>query len=270
MVRAAHYGRVQDGPYVRLLERLTAAAAADDRILGLLLYGSRASGTADGYSDMDVGVITTNAGAEEVIRNRVTLIGQVGEPLFLEDFGEPANAHVILADGAAFEFIVRPIGELVDDGPHRIVLDKDGQLAAALARKASPEVAAASDEDVRQQIHYFWHEVEHVATALSRQQLTWAHGSLEEMRGICLRLARAGEGVEPEDEEPYWKVDTALDRGFLARLRATIVPTEPEAMRAAAGELVELYRSVARPLAERRGIPYPERLDSVVSGRLSS
>jgi predicted nucleotidyltransferase len=254
-----------EDPYAQLLERLTRLAADDDRIVGLVLYGSRASGTADAHSDMDLGVITTDAAAQEVIRDRTTLIVQVGEPLFLEDFGEPANAHVILADGTAFEFIVRPIGELVDDGPHRIVLDKDGQLAAALARKAKPETEVASDEDVRRQIIYFWHEVEHVATALGRHQLTWAHGGLEEMRAICLRLARTNAGVEPEDEEPYWKVDGALDEAWLARLRATIVPADEEAMRAAAGHLIEIYRSLARPLAERRGLAYPERLDALVS-----
>ena len=244
-------------------------AADDDRIVGLLLYGSRASGKADAYSDMDVGVITTDSASEEVIRDRASLIGPVGEPLFQEDFDEPANAHVILADGAAFEFIVRPIGKVADDGPHRIVLDKDGRLGAALARKAAaPAVAAASDEDVRRQIHYFWHEVEHVATALGRHQLTWAHGGLEEMRAICLRRARASARVEPEDEEPYWKVDGTLDEAFLTRLRATIVPAEPEAMRSAAGELIEVYRSLARPLAERRGLAYPERLDALVSARL--
>ncbi|HEX6475066.1 MAG TPA: aminoglycoside 6-adenylyltransferase, partial [Candidatus Limnocylindria bacterium] len=205
-------------PYEQLLERMTTVAADDPRIVGLVLYGSRAAGTADAYSDMDVGVISTDAAVEEVIRDRAALIGRVGEPLFLEDFGEPANAHVILADGVAFEFIVRAIGKVVDDGPHRIVLDKNGHLAVALARKAEPDVVASSDEEVRKLIHYFWHEVEHVVTALGRQQLTWAHGGLEEMRGICLRLGRINAGAEPEDEEPYWKVDGALDEAFLVRL----------------------------------------------------
>ena len=255
-------------PYERLLERMVSVAANDDRIVGLLLYGSRAAGTADAYSDLDLGLVAADASAEEVISERGTLIQQLGEPLFLEDFGEPANAHVILADGAAFEFIVRPIGELIDDGPHRIILDKDGQLAAALMRKARPEAEAQSDEDVRRPIHYFWHEVEHVVTALGRSQLTWAHGGLEEIRGICLRRARISAGVPPEDEEPYWKVDGTLDEAFLARLRATIVPAEPKAMRRAAVELVEIYRSLARPLAEDRGIAYPERLDALISQRL--
>jgi predicted nucleotidyltransferase len=256
--------------YQRLLERMTDVVANDDRIVGLLLYGSRAAGKADAYSDMDLGVVTTDAAAEEVIRERATFIRQVGEPLFLEDFGNASIANVILADGVAFEFIVRPIGTLVDDGPHRIVLDKDGQLTVALARKAAPEAAAAvvSGEDVRRQIHYFWHEVEHVVTALGRRHLTWAHGGLEEMRAICLRLARISAGVPPEDEEPHWKVDGTLDEAFLARLRDTIVPAEPRLMAKAAGELLEIYRSLARPLAERYGLDYPERLDALISARL--
>ncbi|HET6820589.1 MAG TPA: aminoglycoside 6-adenylyltransferase [Candidatus Limnocylindria bacterium] len=255
-------------PYDRLLERLTEAVQDDPRIEGLLLYGSRARGEADAWSDMDVGVVTTDSTADEVVRDRATLIRQVGEPLFLEDFGNPANVHVILADGVAFELIVRPVGELVDDGPHRLVLDKHGQLAAALSRKATKAAHAASDEDVRQLIHYFWHEVEHVVTALGRGQLLWAHGGLEAMRGICLRLARLSAGLPPEDDEPYWKVDRALDAALLERLRVTVRPAELPAMSHAAGELLDIYRSLARPLAERHGLVYPERLDALVSARL--
>ena len=255
-------------PYERLLERMTRVAADDDRIVGLLLYGSRAAGTSDAYSDLDLGVITTDAAAEDIIGERESIIRKVGGPLFLEDFGNSSTTSVILADGAAFEFIVRPIGRLADDGPHRIILDKDGQLAEALARKAIPGVEAASAEDVRRQIHYFWHEVEHVVTALGRQQLTWAHGGLEEMRAICLRLARLSAGVPPEDEEPYWKVDGTLDEAFLTRLRATVVPTEPGRMREAASELMVLCRELAHEVAGARGIPYPEELDRLISSRL--
>jgi predicted nucleotidyltransferase len=256
--------------YDGLLEHMQALAAADQRVLGLLLYGSRVTGKADAFSDLDLGVITTDAGARELVRERAALLAQVGEVLFLEDFGDPTHTHAILADGAAFEFIVRPIGELVDDGPHQIVLDKDGQVAAALARKVAREPEVFSAEGVRRQIQYFWHEVEHLVTALGRRDLLWAHGGLEEMRGICLRLARAAAGVDAEDEEPYWKVDTALDAELLERLRATIVPAETAPMRRAAGELLEIYRSLAHPLAERNGIAYPERLDALLSARLGS
>jgi lincosamide nucleotidyltransferase len=260
---------VSGDPYDRLLERLTEAVQDDPRIEGLLLYGSRARGEADAWSDMDVGVVTADSAADEVVRHLATLIGQVGEPLFLEDFGNPANVHVILADGAAFELIVRPVGGLVDDGPHRLVLDKHGQLGAAISRKATKGPHAAAEEDVRRLIHYFWHEVEHVVTALGRGQLLWAHGGLEAMRGICLRLARLSAGLPPEDE-PYWKVDRALDPTLRAQLLVTIVPAELPAMSQAAGQLLEIYRSLARPLAERHALAYPERLDALVSARLPS
>jgi hypothetical protein len=39
-------------------------------------------------------------------------------------------------------------------------------------------------------------------------------------------------------------------------------------MAKAAGELLEIYRSLARPLAERYGLDYPERLDALISARL--
>ncbi|HET7520339.1 MAG TPA: aminoglycoside 6-adenylyltransferase [Candidatus Limnocylindria bacterium] len=252
------------------IDRMAAACRSDGRILGLLLYGSRAAGTSDAHSDIDFGVVVADAALADVVADRDSLVRAVGEALFLEDFGNPSNIHVILADGAAFELIVRPIGELVDDGPHRILLDTDGSLARALTVQRAREPQVASAEDVRKQILYFWHEVEHVATAIGREQLLWAHGGLEEMRAICLRLARAAAGADAEDDEPYWKVDGLLYQGLRERLLTTIVPAQSADMRRAAGELLAVYRSLARPLAEQHGLPYPQRLDDLVSARLAA
>ena len=47
--------------YRPLLDRLVAVAAADDRILAVLLYGSHARGEADAYSDIDVGLVATDS-----------------------------------------------------------------------------------------------------------------------------------------------------------------------------------------------------------------
>ena len=254
--------------YQPLIDRLMAVCEADDRIVALLLYGSRAVGKEDAHSDLDLGMVTTDAARDDVKESAGELVRQVGEPLFLEDFGHPTVVHAILADGAIFELIIASAGELSLERPYRVILDKAGVVEAALSRGTREADDALSVEDVRRLIHWFWHDVEHVVTALGRGQLLWAHGGLEELRSVVLKLARIAADAPRDDEEPYWKVDLELEEPMLAALRATIVPAEPAAMRNAATALIELYRTLAQPLAARYSIAYPAELDALISGQL--
>jgi predicted nucleotidyltransferase len=245
------------------LERFIAAAQADERIVAVLLYGSHAAGTADEFSDLDLGVVTADGRLDEVMGEREALIRAIGEPLFLDDFGNPANVHAILAGGQVVELIFSSASELEVEGPYRVLLDKAG-----LEPKAKVEEAAPSAEEVRRLVCAFWHDVEHVATALGRGHLLWAHGGLEQLRATCLRLARLRAGADREDDEPYWKVDEALDPPIRAAVLATIVPPEPAQMRDAALALVRLYQSLAEPMASQHGFAYPSELDALVTERL--
>jgi predicted nucleotidyltransferase len=245
------------------IERFVEKARGDDRIVAVLLYGSHAAGTADEFSDLDLGVVTADGRLDEAIGEREALIRAIGEPLFLDDFGNPANVHAILADGQVVELIFSSASELEVEGPHRVLLDKAG-----LEPKPKVGEAAPSAGEVRRVVYTFWHDVEHVATALGRGQLLWAHGGLEQLRGTCLRLARLRAGADREDGEPYWKVDEALDPPVGAALLATIVPPEPAQMRDAALALVRLYQSLAEPMASQHGFAYPSELDALVTERL--
>ena len=254
--------------YQPLIDRLRAVCEEDDRIAALLLYGSRVDGKQDVHSDLDLGLVTTDAALDDVLRTADQLVRRVGEPLFLEDFGDPTVAYAILADGASFELVIVSASELSLERPYRVILDKAGVEQAALARGPREADAAASVEEVRQLIHWFWHDVEHVATALGRGQLLWAHGGLEELRGVVLKLARIAADAPREDEEPYWKVDRELDEPTVAALRDTIVPVDPAAMAEAATALIELYRTLAQPLGAQFGIAYPAELDALISAHV--
>jgi predicted nucleotidyltransferase len=245
------------------LERFIAAAQADERIVAVLLYGSHAAGTADESSDLDLGVVAADGRLDEVIREREALIRAIGEPLFLDDFGNPANVHAILAGGQVVELILSSASELEVEGPYRVLLDKAGPEPKAKVGEAAP-----SAEEVRRLVYAFWHDVEHVATALRRRQPLWAHGGLEQLRATCLRLARLRAGADREDDEPYWKVDEALDPPVRAALLATIMPPEPAQIRDAALALVRLYQSLAEPMASQHGFEYPSELDALVTERL--
>jgi hypothetical protein len=229
----------------------------------VLLYGSYAAGTADEFSDLDLGVVTRDDRQDEVIGDREALIRAMGEPLFVDDFGDPANVHAILADGQVLELMFSSASELEIEGPYRVRLDKAG-----LEPKPKAGEAPVSAQEVQHLVYGFWHDVEHVATALGRGQPLWAHGGLEQLRGTCMKLARLRAGAPREDDEPYWKVDGALDEPMRAALLATIVPPDPEVMRDAALALVRLYQSLAEPMSAQFGFAYPTELDALVTDRL--
>ena len=254
--------------YRRVTERIVAVARADDRIRAALVYGSHAKGMADAFSDLDIGLVAADAAYDDVLATSEALVRAIGDPLLLEDFGDPANLYVILPDGADLELILSRESELTLELPYRVLLDKDGIEARALDRRPEASPDAGTDR-VRQLVQSFWHDVGHVTTALGRGNLLWAHGQLEELRGVCLALARLEAGIQADDE-PYWKVDGALPEERLAAVRATVVAPEIGPMRDAALALVDLYRDIARAVAADHGIDYPADLDRLVSGRLQT
>jgi predicted nucleotidyltransferase len=248
-------------------ERIESIGLADDRLRAVLVYGSHATGSADAFSDLDVGLVIADAFYDDVLAHSDELVHKIGQPLLNEDFGNPANLHLILADGVELELILTRASDLMLELPYRVLVDKDGVEAQARARHAPPGPGVESTH-VRQVVIGFWHDVGHLVTALGRGNTWWAYGQLDELRRMCLNLARMEAGVPPEDEA-YWKVDDAVPADRLASLRATLAPPEIGPMTAAASAVLDLYRELAVPLADRHRVPYPAALDRLVSGRLS-
>jgi predicted nucleotidyltransferase len=257
-------------PEERLIERLVEAAEADARVVALLLYGSRAGGTWDAHSDVDIGLVATQEAYEAVVDGARNLVASLGEPLFLESFGDAAHLHAIFAEGAELELMVQRESDLDLDLPHRVLLDRMGLAGRHAGGAAIVGDDAAEREQVRRLLQWFWHDVGHVITALAREQPWWAHGQLEQLRGVCIDLARLDAGVPLEEGEPYWKVDEALRAEVLGPMAETIVPLELEPMRSASLALIDTYRELARPLTARHGLPYPDRLDALLTGRLEA
>jgi hypothetical protein len=80
-------------------------------------------------------------------------------------------------------------------------------------------------------------------------------------------LARLTQDFSAKPEN-YWKVELAVPVERLSPLTASCVPLERGAMLQAAWGIVRYYRDLARPLAGAHGIPYPDRLDRMMSDRL--
>ena len=151
-------------------------------------------------------------------------------------------------------------------GPYTVLLDKNGVLSEPVAERESPRDRQV--ETLRRAVYWFWHDLSHFTTAMGRGQLWWAYGQLEEVRGLCVNLARLRQDFSTS-ADGYEKLDKAVPAGELAALRSTYCPFEQEAMLDAANVIVGFYRELAVPLARIHGIAYPADLDRVMSDRLA-
>jgi len=256
---------VNESRFRELAERAAAIGRHEDRIVAGLVYGTRATGAADEFSDLDLGIVTTDDGFDSFVADAPSFVGALGRPLFLDHFGNPARLHAILDDGTGIELIIDRARHLALDGPHRVLVDK-GDVVTNAARRVAPE--DDRPERVRRLVTWFWHDVDHVVTALGRGQVWWAYGQLEELRGVVIGMARLQSGAADEEGEPYWKVDDVLPSELLATLRATVSPPELRPMRDAALAIIALYRTLAGPIAKAHGIVYPAELDRLLTRRL--
>ena len=251
-----------------IMNRFVAACQADARVVAATLYGSYASGTADAYSDLDLGLITTDAAYEDFVAERETFLRLLGEPLLLEDFDLPNLVCVIFPGGTEVELALGRESQFqsTHGGPYRVLLDKKNLLARAVFPRSQP-APAEQRETLHRLLCWFWHDLSHFIAAMGRRQLWWAYGQLEALRRSCVNLARLRHDFS-EAADGYDKVEQAIPGEDLASLQTTCCPLEPGAMLQAGRVIVRFYQELAPLLARTHGIPYPAELARVLSDRL--
>jgi len=251
-----------------VVSRFIEVCSADERIVAAFLSGSHARGEADEYSDLDLGLITTDEAFENVMSDRGAFIRQLGEPLFLEDFGYDRTVFFILADGTECEVFFGREGALeeIDVGPFEPLLDRRGILTGAQFPFAQPD-PDEQREYLRKVLNWFWHDLSHFMAALGRGDLWWAYGQLEALRRYCVNLVRIQHGVEAQ-EEAYEKLEKAIPVSELSALQATFCRMEPQVMLRAALDIVSFFREHAPRVAGAYGSGYPAELERLMSDRL--
>ena len=254
-----------------ILDRFVAAGRADARVVAGFLGGSYARGTADAYSDLDFGLITTDAAYDDFTASCAAFIRRLGEPVFLENYhgGGADVMFFFFSDGTEGELALGRESNFthIHVGPYRVLLDKTGCLTSAVFSGYQP-APTEQRETLRRLVVWFWHDLaHHFLTPLARGQLWSAHGALEELRLTCVNLARLHQDFQAT-AEGYEKVEHALPVVQLAPLEATLCPLERGAILQAARRVVRFYQDLALPLAELHGLPYPAELARMLSDRL--
>lgn len=251
--------------------RFTQACQDDRRVVAAFLGGSYAKGRADLFSDVDLCVITTQAGHEEFCSQREAFLRQLGDLVFLEDFGHTDTAFYIFADGVEGELNFGSEDQLdrIHSGSFHILLDKKNILEGAVFSEEQAD-PGKQREKLRAAIFDFWHELSHFITAMGRDRLWWARGQLDALRAICVNLVRLHHDFLDGDvgEEPYFKIEYAMPVHLLDELKETFCPLEKQAMLESARVIIQFYTQLAPSLAQTHGIPYPQRLEKVILERM--
>lgn len=254
-----------------VIARFADVCSSDERVVAAFVGGSIARGEADPYSDVDLCVVATDEAIDEVFADRAALIERLGTPLFLEDWGDDVReVFVILPDGLDVEMFVVAERQLRDleVGPFLTLLDRAGILTNLQLPPPSP-LEGDLGAELRRILAWFWHEVSHVIKALGREELWWAAGEVEALRGHCVNLIRIEQGLEAGDE-PYFKIDAETSTVALEPLRSTFAPMDRAALAQAASQLVAFFGLRGRPLAAAHGLEYPSELDHVMRKRLEA
>jgi predicted nucleotidyltransferase len=173
------------------IDRFVEVCSNDDGIVAAFLDGSLAGDRADGFSDVDLCLITRDDAFDGVVSARTSLIQRLGQPAFVEDWGTNDVVSFVLADGTEAEIFFGREGALDElrPGRHRTLFDRDGILEGVTfaEERSDPEKI----EDVlRRTLSWFWHEVSHFVKAVGRDQQWWAAGQLEALRDHCVNLVR--------------------------------------------------------------------------------
>ena len=259
--------------YQAIVDRFIAVCRSDQRILVAILGGSFASGTADQFSDLDLRLLISEEDFHEFCAQKFSFIQQIGQPEFVEDFDIPNFVFLIFADGSEVELGISRLnhGHNIRSEPFKVLLDKQNLLTNLDLSTKEPDPVVQT-EKLRRLIFWFWHDLSHFITAMSRNQLWWAQGQLEELRHYCVNLARLQNNFLDElpKEEVYFKLEQAMPISVLSSLQTSFCQMKKGEMLAAGLTLVRFYKRLAVPLALAHRISYPHTVEEVMLKRLDA
>ncbi len=246
---------------------------ADDRCVGIYLWGSAGRGTDDAHSDLDLGVVVRDEAFDAVraeLRSTCERIcGKIqgwlpeGER---EQFGNyaflfEAENHLLLCDltvmSAAF------LAEHPQSRPIRIRFDPEGVLAAA--RKAAPRPAYSPDR-LLPTIHGYW-----VYAYLNGKY--WKRSDLDKLLYVQTRLFQIHvqllHALHPNEEWSWWPVSLHhLPDERRAAMRVYFGAADLAGIAAALPRELALFSEDAQAAARAWDAEYPHTLEQAVRRHL--
>lgn len=221
------------------------AAEADERILGITVNGSAATGGTDEYSDLDLVIVSTDEGHRALLAEAKTFAAGLGELLAAftgEHVGEPRVLITLYGSPPRhvdLKFVsVSDLDHRVEDGV--VLWEREDAVTKALANG----VAVWPKADPQWIEDRFWVWVHYVGAKIGRGELFEAVDALTMMRGSALApLAIAGRVDRPAGVRRIERIRPDL----VPALEATVATASREDCLRALGATVELYRQLRDP-----------------------
>lgn len=242
-----------------LLERIREHAVASPEILGLLAFGSLATGTADAFSDLDLGLYVADEAVRDFdLRHWLEAVAPIAAVFTTEYcstvvFRDLIRAEIHLGPESAADVWPSLAGALAYPSLERIVLlDRSGTFTdrvRPLVGRLPPRSAQDGDHEFLGLVNWLL-----VADGCRRRgELARAMTHLAAAHVHLLRLARLDEGATEEWLSPERGLERHLSAAAYDRFVAATTPLGSSGIRAAISatwrwgrELAG--RSAARPL----------------------
>ena len=257
-----------------LLEQAVNYFRGDDRVLGMILGGSLARGTADFYSDVDLYIVACDESFEAVFDERDVAARAIGSPLF--------RFAVDAIPGGSRDYIVTYQGPIkldlmyyrmseIEPG-HRwekqlVLKDDTGSLAALVSRSASAHPEFPEPRKVLELDQKFWTWSWYVFGKIMRGELWEALDGLHTIRSEALLPML--DWTARRRDEGYRRLECKLDSETAARLAATVAPLEAEALYEALRAAMALFRDLREPLFDLCGVTFDPALEQVITFQMS-
>lgn len=255
-----------------ILEQALACYVSDDRVAGVMLYGSLATGQDDAFSDIDLNILAVPKHRTELLILAPETMRTFGNTLFVfrADHLSPTQvvAHYANHVKLDLDFVLADeLGVYAERRHHRIFKDTTGELANVQKRSAalSDHYEVTSDQmlDLNQR---FWPWCYNTAAKATRGELWEARAGLEFVRSWTLtRLAAWLDGLSPMG---YRRIEQRVSPYRLAGWEQTLVAPHLEAILDGLASLIGLYLHLRQPLAGRLDLAFDRAAEMAMCHRL--
>ena len=235
-------------------------------VVGLVVSGSVATGSADEYSDLDLKVVTADERYDDALAHREELVAACGVPVAsftAEHVGHPDMLIVLYDDLVHIDFYLVPLGELAEknEGMASWVVWSRTDLEAILN-----EPVEAAGADLAWMEARMWTWVWYTHSKILRGELYEALDALQYLRSnVLFALLAESAGMKPYGSRRAEQHVGALDPLFARTVPALERRQVMDALRAT----VEIYMKLADPLLERKRLERDGDARAVVLAKLS-
>ncbi len=258
------------------LESLRKRFEADERCVGMYMWGSIANGTADDWSDIDVAAVMRDGDYEAVKAEMPAICGaDCGRIVAWLPEGEASefvnDAFLFQVEDRLhlYDFTIMSAGFLERTGwvrPLQVLFDKTGALARA-AQRGAPAVAPLDPVELLHQIRNYW-----VYSYLNgkyykrrdQYKMLYVQGVIFQMHMKILRFSH------PEAEWTWWARDIhSLSHDLQHELLVYFGAVQPDDLCGALKTELALFSRDAQAACAQWNVPYPTDIETSVRAHLT-